>query len=387
MKKLLLVSICSAVLLCVAGHVSYVEAAPVTKTGMRKLVKFLSPHNVALDKALDVHNLMTELPKLKVVAAQQVKVRAASHLMKKFHEALMKCNEQRFSRFQNAKEVLAKVRDAYGKRTQQLEANNADNTGIMPSSIMNYSKLYLKKKQIEQELVSEALSDGKKWGGKSIDQQQRPLPENLSQDIQGTGFEELILAEQGLNNAQVASADYATVLLKMQQDFVKKLADVGVSMPDFDISKPQDIHHVQEELKKLKDQYLAEAESYIVKLDAQDVAHPDAVARRESRSQNKRVVLKQVQDMFPDEFASMSHFDQRTPQDRQRMLITAMKKDAAGSVFLTETNALEIDQLMAESKSTANLISTFEGKADDVVKEMQQPQLDPADFDFSRCSG
>ena len=385
MKKLLLVSICSAVLLCVAGQVSSVSASPMT--GTRRLVKFLSPHNEALDKALRVHNLMTEIPGLQVLAVQQTRIRDVSKAVKNYHAALMKCNEKRFGRFSNSQEVLAKVRAAYGERTKQLEVADTSPRGVLAHSSANSSKLYLQKKAIEQELVTEALTDNKKWGGKSVDQQPRPLPENLTTDIKTIGLEELALAEQGLNNVNVAVSDYDAAFVRAQQDFVRKLEFVGLSFPDFNAARNQDIRQVKEALRDLKNQYLADAEAYIVKLDEQDAAYPEAVARREARSRNKKVVLKQVQELFPDEFAEMNHFDQRTPQDRQRVMITAMQKDKEGTVFLTETNALEIDQLIAERKSTENLIDTFQAKSVDVIKEMQTQYPDVSQFDFSHCSG
>ena len=171
----------------------------------------------------------------------------------------------------------------------------------------------------------------------------------------------------------------------MEKDFVWKLNSVGISIAGFDATKAEDMRRVHEELKKKKEQYLDEAKAYIVRLDEQDAKYPEAVARREARSKNKRAVMGNVQTQFPDEFGRMQQFDQRTPQDRQRMLIVAMEKDKEGTVYLTETSALEIDQKMAEMKSTENLINTFEQKAADVMREMDNPDM--SEFDFSRCSG
>jgi len=55
--------------------------------------------------------------------------------------------------------------------------------------------------------------------------------------------------------------------------------------------------------------------------------------------------------------------DQMSPQMRQQIIVTALERDADGSVYLTETNASEIDQRMAEKRANRALINKMMDKA------------------------
>ena len=46
-----------------------------------------------------------------------------------------------------------------------------------------------------------------------------------------------------------------------------------------------------------------------------------------------------------------------SPAVQQRLILAALEKDEGASVYLTETNAINIDQLMREQKSTNKIIS------------------------------
>ena len=197
----------------------------------------------------------------------------------------------------------------------------------------------------------------------------------------GTGLEELLISEEGVNNMKIAEIDFDQTFQKMQQDFVKKLADVGLNFPDFNAARSSDVNNVRKALKELRDQYIQEAKEYIVKLDEQDAAHPRAVARRTARTQNKTAVFDEARQQFPEAFAEMDQLDQMTPQQRQQTLIVAMEKDSNGTVYLTETNALEVEQHMVEEKANAALLRTFQDQADAAFDDKKSQ-----DFDFSVCS-
>jgi hypothetical protein len=81
----------------------------------------------------------------------------------------------------------------------------------------------------------------------------------------------------------------------------------------------------------------------------------------------------------------MQRFDQNSPQERQKVLIAAMEKDENGSVYLTETNAFEVDQKMAKNASHRKLISAFQIESEKMlnqsVSKVQNPEVN---FDFCK---
>ena len=67
MRKFILFAICSTILIGSAAQALRFGPPPTIKIPDRTLVKFLPSRNEALEKALEVHNLMTELPALLVM--------------------------------------------------------------------------------------------------------------------------------------------------------------------------------------------------------------------------------------------------------------------------------------------------------------------------------
>ena len=94
MKKTIFICICSIILLSTTAQALRFGTAPIVKVEIKTLTKFLSSHNEALDKALKVHNLMTELPAIQTMAEQQHKMKAEAKKMQRFFDNLLTCNEQ-----------------------------------------------------------------------------------------------------------------------------------------------------------------------------------------------------------------------------------------------------------------------------------------------------
>lgn len=387
MKRILFFCVCSVALFSTTAEALRFGTTPVVPIEMNTLTKFLSSHNDALDKALEVHNLMTELPALQTMAEQQEKMKSESRRMKKYFENLLKCNEKRFGRFKNSKEILKKVRAAYQERTKDLKDDEGyyAEDSVVPRSLAERDYLWDKKRDIEQEIMTDALTNSRKWGGELVNRKRQDVPEDMRMKMTGTGLEELMLAEDGTKNADVAEMDMDKTLKEMQESFMKRLSGVGLTFPEFNPAKTTDISKVRKGLKELKDQYIVEAKEYIVKLDEQDAAHPRAVAKRAARTRNKAQVLSNVKEQFPEAFAEMEQFDQQTPQQQQLAIIHALEKDANGTVYLTETNVLEVDQRIGEAKANKALLKTFTDRADDMLEEMRS-KMPEQEFDFSVCS-
>jgi len=386
MKKIILLVACSTIFVSPVAYALRFGPAPQIKIPDRTMVQFLPTRNEALEKALTVHNLMTELPALQVMAEQQKELKSQVKQVQQFFDNLKKCNEMRLGRYKNSEQVLNKVRQAYRKQTENLGQNDYDENSIVPRSMTQREQLLTQKRDIEEQLLTDVFKNGKKWGGEVVGKANTNVPEDLKQKLVGTGLEELMIAEEGAVNAKAADLDFAQTLNQMQASFLQRLASVGLNFPNFDASRNQDIYQVRKALEELKKQYLTEANEYIAKLDEQDKAHPKAVARRTAQTQNKKVVLQQVQAEFPQQFAQMQRFDQETPQQRQRILVQAMEKDETGTVYLTETNAIEIDQKMAEATANKALIQNIKDQAQGLADSISASLPDGPDFNFDQCT-
>lgn len=388
MRKIILFAICSTMLVGPTAQALRFGPAPKIQIPDKTLVQFLSTQNEPLEKALEVHNLMTEMPALQAMAEQQKKIKSNVKEVQQFFDNLMKCNEKRLGRFKNPTEVLGKLRKAYKEKTKNIETTESYSAdSIVPRSLAQRSEILSQKRDIEEALLTDVFKNGKKWGGDAINKKDTSVPENLKMKLTGTGLEELMLAEDGAINAKTADLDFDQSFKKMQDHFIEELADVGLQFPDFNAARSGDMYQVKKALQELKEQYLVEAKKYIEKLDAQDAAYPRAVARRAARTQNKQAVMKRVQDEFPDVFGDMSQLDQLTPQQRQRILIIALEKDKDGAVFLTETNATEIDQKMAEQAANKDMLKNIQDQAQSYVDDMKSSlPTSSSDFDFDQCS-
>ena len=387
MRKFILFAICSTILIGSAAQALRFGSPPTIKIPDRTLVKFLPSRNEALEKALEVHNLMTELPALQVMADQEKEMKSQLKEVQQFFDKLKKCNEMRLGRFKNSDEVLKKVRKAYQEQAKQVdESEEMDEDSIVPVSISRRNQLLNQKKDIEEKLLTDVFKNGKKWGGEPVGKNNTEVPKDLRTKLIGTGLEELKLAEEGAVNAKMADLDFEQTLNQMQARFVQRLASVGLKFPNFDARRNQDVYQVRQALTELKKQYLAEAEEYIKKLDEQDAAHPDAVARRTARTKNTKNVLQSVQQEYPEVFAHMNQYDQQTPQQQQRVLMMALTKDAEGTVFLTETNAMEIDQKMAEAAANKDMIKNMQNQVQNLADAISASMPDGEDIDLEQCA-
>ena len=383
MKRILLVCACSLALISGTAEAVRFGTPPVIDVKVYRLEKILSSHNEPLEKALRIHNLMNQLPDLQVLADQSDKLEEGAKLVKGFLDNMTKCNEKRLSsRFKNAADVLKQAKIAYKNKTKGLKSALAyPEDSVVPRSIAETSALQGQKKDIEQEVFKDVYANAKKYGGQVVNRTSSEVPESIK-NAQFASLEDLVRTEEGMDNMNMALADYSGTFEKMQADFVRQMAEVGVDMPNFNAKKAGQIAKARKALQELKKQYIEEAKEYIAKLDEQDRTHPEAVAKRAARSKNKRDVLANVGAQFPDMLAKLESIDQQTPQQRQQVLIAALEKDKNGKVYLTETNALEVDQKMAEAKANDELVKRFQSQADAMYKDFPQDQ----NFDLSMCS-
>ena len=387
MKKMLLVCVCSCCLLSTSAGALRFGPAPTVTVETPQLVQFLPARNEALEKALEAHNLLVRLPMVRMMMEQGDKLSKTAKEIQKFSEDLLACNTHRLGRYKNAGDVLTKVREAYAKKTKDLHDEDGyySEDSIVPRSLAERAYLWDKKRDIEQDIMKDALTNPRKWGGKLVDKRVGGVPTDMRRKMTGTGLEELAIAEEGAANATRADQDFKKILEETRNDFIKRAMNLGLVIPDFDPTKSDALTKVQKALKEFRAQKLEEAKVYVEKLNEQDAKYPEAVARRTARTQNAQHVTQKVLEQFPDAFGDVKTLGQQSPQQRQEVLIAAIEKDANATVYLTETNALEVDQKMAESKANSALVKQLEEQMGGLLPNVDTSFSRP-EFDFSVCS-
>ncbi len=386
MKKILFICVCSLALMSTSASALRFGAPPLVKVKTRTYVQFLSAENESLNKALDIHNLMTELMPLQVMAEQQNKMKDVEKKIEKYYKKLEACNEKRLGRFKNPKEVLGKVRTAYKEKAAAVDKELADQmneNNIVPLSVTQKNRYLKRKKALETEVFTAALSGDKKYGGKPVDRKKREIPDDLQDKMAVAGLEEMMNAGTVLGNTKLALADYSSTFSKMQAEFVAKLAKMGLKFPTFNAARSSDVREVKKAMADLKEKYLEEAKAHIQKLDEQDKAYPQMVAARTKKSEKKERLFAQVKESHPDAFNQVMSFDKNSPQQLQQNLIVALEKDKEGIVFLTQTNALEVDQKIAEAKANKEMIETFK---ENMPLQVDENAIDNINFDEQTCS-
>ena len=326
MKKLFCLCVCVGALMVGTAEASRYGATPVVEVKIGPIEHFLPSHNEALDKALATHNLLNKLPELQKLSDMMRTMGLTTKKMQKYFDSLMKCNEQRFSgRFKNPRAMVDKVRQEYNQRVAALPAAGPGHPdSIVPQSIRERDANNDKKRDIEAEIMTDIFKNGAKYGGQLVDKSSTKAPETMVRNSMYSVFQEMNDVEQGLNNSKLGEEQITSVFNRMQDEFARQLKDVGLEYPTLDLTKGAQVLSVRKALKELKGQYIEEAKQYIARLDEQDAAHPDLVAKRAARSGNKQREMARLQEQFPDAFSDVSTVDYQTPQQQQQLLRSGM---------------------------------------------------------------
>ena len=179
----------------------------------------------------------------------------------------------------------------------------------------------------------------------------------------------IVLATDAL---QKGFAGAATSQNEMMQPVVKKLNKVGINTDGLDITDSRQYLDILKQLKALKKQSIAEAYSYIEKLEEQDKNNPELVERRKSQSQQQvNRVSKQAQSVGAD-IEGILQSGQTSPTTKQKLILHALEKDEDALVYLTETNAVDVDQLIRERRSTDKLIAESQQQYDYTLDQQEK---------------
>lgn len=156
---------------------------------------------------------------------------------------------------------------------------------------------------------------------------------------------------------------------KLQQEFIKKLADVGINIPDLNLSNKGQYLKVQKQLKEEKKKAMAGAEKYIALLEKQDAEHPELVQKRQELQNRKQARLSEKAQQALVQSDAIVQISQMSPVMQQKMVISALEKDKDALVRLTETNAMEVDQMIRERQATNKIISESQKQMEGIYQE------------------
>ena len=71
-----------------------------------------------------------------------------------------------------------------------------------------------------------------------------------------------------------------------------------------------------------------------------------------------------------------------SPSAQQRLILAALEKDENASVHLTQTNAVNVDQLMREQKSTNRMIAESYQQMNSLIEQQREAIPQMADCHF-----
>ena len=185
---------------------------------------------------------------------------------------------------------------------------------------------------------------------------------------------EIVLAVDALDKGVLGTTQQQS---QMMAPFIEKLAKVGIQMPEFDISNKAQYRNVQKQLKALKEQAMTEANQYIELLEKQEQEEPALAERREKVQAEKRARLSGEVQSATANLGNVIQMHQMSPVMQQKLVLTALGKDEYATVFLTETNAVNVDQLMREKKATDKIITeSFQQVAASIEEQRENmPQM------------
>ena len=91
--------------------------------------------------------------------------------------------------------------------------------------------------------------------------------------------------------------------------------------------------------------------------------------------------------MSPEAQAALGSSDviqmaQMSPSVQQRLVLSALEKDAGASVHLTQTNAVNVDQLMREQRSTDKIIAESYQQVSSVLEKQREEMPQMAECHF-----
>ncbi len=343
------------------------------------LTHYLDASNQDLKKALEIHNLIHEMPDLVNVLKTSMDMTKQKEVLERQIEAMSTCHAKGLEGiFQEAGKVWGKMVDSYENKRQN-EPKDQSKKNFLKS---RNDRLQERQRNMEitQGIMKDVSADPKKWGstvpGASFDSwndHATTFSENMEQEY------DMRLA---MDSVTKGSFSVDKTVDDMQQDFAKRLAKVGVDAMDLDLSKKSHYLKIQKQLKEAKKDAIVEAKKYIDLLEKQDSEHPELEQKRLMALERKRARLSDAAQQALEQSDGIVQISQMSPVMQQKLIVAALEKDSNALVYLTETNAIEIDQRIREAQATEKIIRESQNQVDSVY-DYQVKNVLP---EMSKCS-
>ena len=128
---------------------------------------------------------------------------------------------------------------------------------------------------------------------------------------------------------------------------------------------------------------IQQAYDYVSLLEKQDLEHPELTATRQKRQHDQNARLsKEAQAAVKEVDQGIISIGQMSPVAQQKLVLAALEKDADGLTYLTETNAMNVDQMMRERHSSNKLIAESQKQVREAIKQQNSlmPRLKECPF-------
>lgn len=183
-------------------------------------------------------------------------------------------------------------------------------------------------------------------------------PSEFAPSAPGSILEDEYMMRLALDSVEKGYISVNGTTSNMQQQFAKKLADVGVDATGVNLSNKGQYLKIQKQLKAEKKKAVAAAQKYVDLLEKQDAEHPELVQNRQKLQAQKQARLSErAQAELEQSDDGIVQISQMSPVMQQKFVISALEKDENALVYLTETNAMDIDQMMRERQATNKVIA------------------------------
>ena len=386
MKKIALLCVCVIALTVSSGYAGMqFGAMPGVRLSHPQKNVFLTSQNSALKKALDAHNLLNSIPALDEMAQSCDMLERSAKLLEKGFKNLRKCGEMALGgNYKNSSVVLDKAISEYRVESKKVDKQyeaQMDPDSILPPSVAMREELVRAKRKVSRGVFANIAKNPAKYGASLVDKQaQKKLQVNVEDDSNKFNvLEEVSKMSDTMDNMALSKEDILNARKQMTDAFKTKLLSVGLDYTNVDLMQRANLIKAKEDLLKLKKQRIEEAEAYIVKLDEQDAKYPKLAEKRAYRSANKKTVMAGLTQQYPELMQELVQIDQMTPQQQQKLIVAALKKDMNGTVYLTETNIMDVDRKMGEMEAHKDMMNHLKKMAQDIMP------TDTPDFDFSVC--
>ena len=333
---------------------------------------------------MEAHNLLTEIPALEDLSQSFDLMERNLSLLNKIMRDLRRCGELALGgNYKNSGVILDKAIEEYKEEVKKIEdkyAEDEDEDSIIPASLYMQAQLTESKQKINRNVFRNIAKNPKKYGGEFINS--KAARNQMSGDEEEPTMnvlDAIVQSGSTLHNAELSRKDVLKMRQELTDKFRENLAKLGLAYDNLDLMQRSSLVQVRSDLMKLKEEAVKEAEEYVEQLNEQDAKHPDLVAKRAYRSKAKQRTMDKVRASFPDMMKGMVLVSQMTPQQQQTLIIDALKRDANGTVYLTETNIVDLDRNMKENDAHKDLIDYFKSIADEKIP------TDIPEFDFSQC--